>query len=88
VSGFMGLVRRWSTVTVRALDQTGRPVELRLEGWPARIVQHEADHLAGILYLDRMEPRSFSTVANVGRYWKARPVAEVRAGLGIGPGAG
>jgi peptide deformylase len=88
VSGFMGLVRRWSTVTVRALDQTGRPVELRLEGWPARIVQHEVDHLAGILYLDRMEPRSFSTVANVGRYWKARPVAEVRAGLGIGPGAG
>jgi peptide deformylase len=88
VSGFMGLVRRWSTVTVRGLDQTGRPVELRLEGWPARIVQHEADHLAGILYLDRMEPRSFSTVANLGRYWKARPVADVRAGLGIGPGAG
>jgi peptide deformylase len=90
VPGFMGLVRRWSAVTVRALDQTGRPVELRLHGWPARIVQHEADHLAGILYLDRMEPRSFSTVANVGRYWKARPVAEVRAGLGIhtGPAAG
>ncbi|HEX3622859.1 MAG TPA: peptide deformylase [Acidimicrobiales bacterium] len=82
VSGFYALVPRWRAVTVRALDATGAQVELRLEGWPARIVQHEADHLAGTLYLDRMDPRSFTTSANLGRYWKARPAADVRAALG------
>lgn len=81
VTGFMALVRRWRAVTVDALDETGAPVHLELEGWPARIAQHEADHLAGTLYVDRMEPRSFSTLANVGRYWKARPAAEIRAGI-------
>lgn len=81
VSGFMAIVRRWRAVTVDGLDENGVPVHLRLEGWPARIVQHEADHLAGSLYLDRMDTRSFSTVANVGRYWKARPADEVRAAL-------
>lgn len=47
LSGFSALVPRWSRVTVRGLDRTGAPVELELEGWPARIAQHEADHLAG-----------------------------------------
>ena len=86
LSGFSGLVRRWRTVTVNALDQNGAPVRLRLEGWPARIVQHEADHLAGTLYLDRMDTRSFTTSANHGRYWKARPASAVRAALGPAPG--
>lgn len=86
LSGFSGLVRRWRSVTVDALDQTGAPVRLQLDGWPARIVQHEADHLAGTLYLDHMDTRSFPTLANHGRYWKARPAAEVRAVLGPAPG--
>lgn len=81
VSGFMAIVPRWRAVTVDGLDENGAPVHLRLEGWPARIMQHEADHLAGTLYLDRMDTRSFSTFANIGRYWKARPADEVRAAL-------
>ena len=81
VSGFMGLVRRWRAVTVDALDETGAPVHLPLEGWPARIVQHEADHLAGTLYVDRMDTRSFTTISNLGRHWKSRPAAEIRAAL-------
>ena len=81
VSGYSALVRRWRAVTVEALDERGAPVHLRLEGWPARIVQHEADHLAGTLYIDRMDTRSFTTTSNLGRYWKARPAAEVQAGL-------
>lgn len=81
VSGYSALVRRWCAVTVEALDERGAPVHLRLEGWPARIVQHEADHLAGTLYLDRMDTRSFTTNPNLGRYWKARPATEVRAAL-------
>jgi len=82
VAGFSGLVRRWRAVTVAALDERGAPVRLRFQGWPARIVQHEIDHLAGILYVDRMDTRSFTTTSNLGRHWKSRPAAEVRAGLG------
>ncbi len=82
VAGYSALVRRWRVVTVEGLDETGAPVRLRLEGWPARIVQHEADHLAGMLYVDRMDTRSFTTTSNLGRYWKSRPAADVRAALG------
>lgn len=84
VAGYSGLIERWHRVLVRALDGAGRPVEMELAGWPARIVQHEADHLAGTLYIDRMDPRSFTTSSNLGRFWKSRPAAEVRAVLGDG----
>ena len=36
-------------------DLEGEPVELRVVGWRARILQHEFDHLNGILYVDRLE---------------------------------
>lgn len=49
-----GLVPRWSDITVRALDRAGRAVELRLHDFPARVVQHETDHLDGVLFFDRM----------------------------------
>jgi len=49
-----GLVPRFTDITVRALDREGRPVELRLKDFPARVVQHETDHLDGVLFLDRM----------------------------------
>ena len=49
-----GLVPRWTGITVRALDRAGRAVELRLHDFPARVVQHEIDHLDGVLFFDRM----------------------------------
>ena len=49
-----GLVPRLTDITVKALDRDGRPIELRLKDFPARIVQHETDHLDGVLFLDRM----------------------------------
>ena len=49
-----GLVPRFTDVTVRALDRDGRPIELRLKDFPARVAQHEADHLDGVLFFDRM----------------------------------
>ena len=49
-----GLVLRPTDVTVRALDREGRAIELRLKDFPARVVQHETDHLDGVLFLDRM----------------------------------
>ncbi len=81
LEGYSALVRRHRAVRVEALDGRGKPIKLDLEGWPARIVQHELDHLAGVLYVDRMDTRTFTTGENLGRWWKARPASEVRARL-------
>lgn len=87
VEGYSAMVRRHRKVRVEALDGRGKPIRLELEGWPARIVQHELDHLAGVLYVDRMDPRTFTTGENHGRWWKARPASEVRARLSPPPPA-
>lgn len=55
--GVAGDVKRPAQVHVRALDQDGKPFEVRLEGIGAKALQHEVDHLDGILVLDR-----FSTI--------------------------
>jgi peptide deformylase len=83
VSGFSALVRRARGVRVEALDERARPLSLQAHGWYARILQHELDHLDGMLYLDRMEPRSFSTLDNHRRHWARHTVAQVRAALGL-----
>ena len=49
-------VRRALTCRLTAQDLQGRPVELLLEGLPARVCQHETDHLNGVLIIDRMGP--------------------------------
>ena len=49
-----GMVPRFSDITVVALDRHGRRVERRLKDFPARIAQHETDHLDGVLFFDRM----------------------------------
>ncbi|ADO69932.1 peptide deformylase [Stigmatella aurantiaca] len=83
VAGFSALVPRARGVRVEALDEHGAPVTLVAKGWYARILQHEFDHLEGRLYLDRMEPRSFSTAENHRRHWAGRSTAEVRGALGL-----
>jgi peptide deformylase len=49
-----GMVPRFTDITVAALDRTGKKIELRLKDFPARVVQHETDHLDGVLFFDRM----------------------------------
>jgi peptide deformylase len=49
-----GMVPRFTEVTVSALDRHGKTVELQLKNFPARVVQHETDHLDGVLFFDRM----------------------------------
>jgi peptide deformylase len=49
-----GLVPRHRAVRLRGLDREGKPVDRVVEGFEARIVQHEFDHLNGVLFLDRM----------------------------------
>jgi len=60
VRGYAALVPRAEAVIVAGTDARGGPVSVRLEGWPARIMQHETDHLDGVLYVDRMITRSFA----------------------------
>ena len=49
-----GMVPRFTDITVSALDRSGKAVELSLKNFPARVAQHEADHLDGVLFFDRM----------------------------------
>ncbi len=82
VPGYMALVERALEVEVRGVDEVGDPVRWRVSGWPARILQHEVDHLAGTLYIDRMITRTFASNAEVQARWLARSSDEVRAALG------
>lgn len=54
VPGRRGTVKRPTKVVVRALDKKGREIELTAEGFLARAVCHELDHLDGIVYVDKM----------------------------------
>ena len=54
IPGWQGEVERADQVTVRAMDLTGKEIRLKAETWLARVLQHEIDHLDGILYTDRM----------------------------------
>ena len=54
IPGWLGEVARPDSVRVRALDRHGKKIRLRLKGWTARIIQHEIDHLNGILFIDRL----------------------------------
>ena len=65
-----GRVERPRVVRVRALDRSGRRVELVAHGLPARVIQHENDHLDGVLFFDRMA--TFETLTFMDefkRYW-------------------
>ena len=84
VPGFTALVPRALRARVNCLDHEGEPVTIEADGWYARILQHEIDHLHGVLYLDRMHSRSMMTVEHLTRHWNELPVAEVKRRLGIG----
>jgi len=49
-----GEVPRFKTIRVKARDRSGKPVDFEASGYHARVLQHEIDHLEGLVYLDRM----------------------------------
>jgi peptide deformylase len=73
-----GRVTRAREIKVKAYDRRGRRIELNARGFTARVIQHETDHLDGVLFLDRME--SFETLTYLdefGKYWsRGRRVPE------------
>jgi peptide deformylase len=81
LAGFSALVKRSRQIAVEYLDDRGQPRRIEAEGWYARILQHEIDHLHGRLYIDRMDSRSFMSIDNLTRHWKDRPVEAVRQAL-------
>ncbi len=83
LAGFSALVKRSRAVLVECLDEHGAERRIEAQGWYARILQHEIDHLDGRLYIDRMEPRSFTNLENFNRHWRERKIADVREALGL-----
>jgi len=61
-----GRVPRAQHIKISALDRTGKRFELELKDFPARVVQHETDHLDGVLFLDRM--KSFESLTYLDEY--------------------
>jgi peptide deformylase len=53
VPGVVGEVERFSMIQVKGLNRHGRPMKVKVEGWLARIFQHEIDHVNGIVFPDR-----------------------------------
>jgi peptide deformylase len=82
VAGFAAVVRRGVNVRVECLNEQAEPITITAQGWYARILQHEIDHLNGTLYIDRMQTRSFATTNNVDRFWKSRAVEQLRKDQG------
>jgi peptide deformylase len=61
-----GRVLRAQQIKVSALDRHGKRFELELKDFPARVVQHETDHLEGVLFFDRM--KSFESLTYLEEY--------------------
>lgn len=80
-AGFSMIVPRARKVRVEALDEHGQRVVKVATGWYARILQHEVDHLNGIVCCDRMESRTLTTQANYSKHWHSHSVDEVRAAV-------
>ncbi len=77
-AGFMALVPRANTVTIECLDEHAEPKVITAQGWYARILQHEIDHLNGRVYVDRMRTSTLTSLDNFNRFWKRKSAAEVR----------
>jgi peptide deformylase len=54
--GIFGDVERSMSVTVQATDEGGQPFDLEATGMQARVIQHEMDHLEGVLFIDLLSP--------------------------------
>lgn len=68
--GYTARVNRAREASVECLDETGQPKTVQASGWYARILQHEIDHLLGIVYIDRMRSNTFTSLENFRRHWK------------------
>jgi peptide deformylase len=80
VHGFAAITPRHLDVEVAGFDRAGRAITWRVDGWPARILQHEMDHLNGKLYIDRMDTRTFANSPRP-RYSRADAAKRMRQSI-------
>ncbi|WP_069768827.1 peptide deformylase [Streptomyces sp. LUP30] len=81
VPGYQAVVARHAEVRLTGEDERGRPLDEVFTGWPARIIQHETDHLDGLLYLDRAELRSLSSNQTALERWAQPTPTEAASAL-------
>ncbi|MDP9887631.1 peptide deformylase [Pseudarthrobacter enclensis] len=86
LSGLQAVVARPDAVLLEYSAPDGTPVRREFSGWQARIVQHETDHLNGILYIDRAQLRSLSSNAEYAAHWAEAGIGKAREGLGFDAG--
>ena len=86
VNGLQAAVNRPESVRLDFTAPDGSRQQREFTGWQARIVQHETDHLHGILYLDRAELRSLSSNAEYSARWAQPDISLARKELGFLPG--
>ena len=68
VEGMRAAVERPNHVRIEALDRDGKPKAYELKGFPATVVQHECDHLDGVLYVDRAEAKTLMFLREYRRF--------------------
>jgi peptide deformylase len=85
LDGFAAMVPRAIAVRVECLNEGGEPVVIEARGWYARILQHEIDHLHGVLYIDRMLSRSFMSIENLTKHWADKSMRELQTALALPP---
>ncbi|MFC8513515.1 peptide deformylase [Streptomyces sp. NPDC057257] len=83
VPGWQAVVARAAEVRLTGEDEHGHALDEVFGGWPARIVQHETDHLDGTLYLDRAEPRSLASNQAMAQWWTQPTPEEAAKALGF-----
>ena len=72
-----GRVPRARQIVARGYDRNGKRLEIKASNFTARVIQHETDHLDGILFFDRMKSfESLTFLEEFGRYWSRRDVPE------------
>jgi len=86
LNGLQAVVARPDAVVLEYLTPDGAAERREFSGWQARIVQHETDHLNGILYLDRAQLRSLSSNAEYAAHWAEAGIDKAREGLGFDAG--
>lgn len=84
--GLQAVVARHEDVLLDFQRPDGSPGQRVFSGWQARIVQHEVDHLNGVLYLDRAQLRSLSSNAEYAARWSGTSVSEAQRELGFEAG--
>jgi len=71
IPGMLGLVKRYFRIKYEGYDMNGNIIQKEAEGLHARIVQHEYDHLSGILYTSRLaDNKAFGYSEEIENYWK------------------